>query len=89
MVERGVNNAVRLGRPAPQAVQVADVPAMDLRAGGRHGRLGLVGSRQSKYPVACVQQLTDDGGTDETARPGDEYANGRTSYRSGKSSIGG
>ena len=89
MVERGVNDAVRLGGPAPEAVEVADVPAMDLRAGGGHCRRGLLGASEAKHLVAGVKQLTDDGGTNESGRAGYEYTHGRTSYRSGSSSIGG
>jgi len=54
-----------------------------------HCRGGLLGASEAKHLVAGVKQLTDDGGTNESGRAGFEYTHGRTSYRSGSSSIGG
>ena len=76
MIEGGVNDTVRLGRPAPKALRIFQVASMYLGS-GRDQRLGaFVRPRQSKHLMASLDEFWNDDGTDEAGRAGDEYAHG-------------
>ena len=52
--ERGVDDAVRAGGAGAQAVEVLEIAAMDLGAGGRERRGGLVGAGEADDLVTGV-----------------------------------
>jgi len=70
----GVDDAVRRGRTAAQAVEVVQGAAMNLGPGVRDQCGALIGASQPDDLVSGVDELSDDGGSDESARAGHEYA---------------
>ena len=73
MVEGQVDHPVRLGRPALQALQVLERPAIGLRAEGGQGLGAGVGAGEAEHLVAGPDQLRDQGRADESARAGDKH----------------
>lgn len=56
-----MDHAVRLGRPAAQTLQVFEIPAMDLGAGGDERLRSRIRPRQSKHLMASVDEFRNDG----------------------------
>ncbi len=74
MDEGRVDHAVRRVRRRSQDVEIVQSAAPSLRAAGGERRGGLVRTGKADDPVPRVEQVADDGGTDEAGRAGDEYA---------------
>jgi hypothetical protein len=72
MDETGVNHAVRGGGSTPQAVQILEIAAMRLSAGGDKRFGGRVRASETEHLMARVDEFLNNGGTDKTCGAGDE-----------------
>ena len=70
-----MDDAVCRRGAAAQAVEVVEGAAVDLGPGG-HRRGGVVRAGQADDLVSGVEELADDGRTDESGRAGDKYTHG-------------
>src|SRR5271163_1793122 len=61
VVEGAMDHAVRLGRPAAQTLQVFEIPAMDLGAGGDERLRSRIRPCQSEHLMAGVDEFRNDG----------------------------
>ena len=68
-----MDDAVGLGGAAAQTVQVFQVAAMDLGAGGGESLSACVGAGQAQNLVTCLNELLHNGRADESGGAGDEY----------------
>jgi len=68
-----VDYAIRRGAAAVEAVEVIQGAEMNLGSQGTDGRRCSIGAREADHLVSAIDQLTDDGGPDESSRTGDEY----------------
>ena len=73
VVEGAMDDAVGLGGAAAQTVQVFQVAAMDLGAGGGESLSACVGAGQAQNLVTCLNELLHNGRADESGGAGDEY----------------
>ncbi len=68
-----MDDAVRGGGRTAQTVEVVEGAAVHAGPGRRDRPGGLLGPDHAGDLVARVEQVPDDGGTDEPGRAGDEY----------------
>ena len=73
----GVNHAVCRRGAAAQAVEVVKGSPVHTGTGSFERGCGLVGSGQPGDLMSTVDELANDGGSDESGRSGDEYAHGK------------
>jgi hypothetical protein len=71
-----VDDRVSLRGAATQRGVICQIAAPRLRAGGLDGLGRGVGAGEREDGVAVVDQLSDDGGTDQTGTTGDEDVHG-------------
>ena len=74
VAEGQVNDGVGRFGALPQHVDVLDIAAQDLCAGGGDLLSGGVRARQAENPVSLGEELGNDGRPDPTRRSGDKYA---------------
>ncbi|GII30276.1 hypothetical protein Pmi06nite_37180 [Planotetraspora mira] len=74
MLEGQVNDAVRCGGAATEAVEVVEGASVHPGAGGRQRGGGLVRAGQADDLVPGSEEFEDDCGPDVSGRTGDKYA---------------
>src|SRR5204863_5153907 len=72
VLEGQVDDAIGRGGCPPQAVEVVQIAALHLGAGGGQCGGGAVGTGQADDLMPGREQFGDDGGTDVSGRAGDE-----------------
>jgi hypothetical protein len=80
VVEGAVDDAVGLGRAAAQTVQVVEVAAMDLGAGGDEGLSARIGAGQAQDLVTCLNEVLHNSRADESGSTGDENTHSDFSF---------
>ena len=78
-----MDHSVGLSRAGPQDVQVGEASSQRLGTGCLGRQRGLIGTAQRHHSVAVLQELGDDGGTDQAGAAGDEDAHGSLLQRDG------
>jgi len=68
----GVNHGVRQGCSAAQAFQVFQIAPVHLGSGGDKGPGARIGAGETKHPVARINEIRNNGGTDESCGASDE-----------------
>ena len=72
--ERGVDDAVGLGRAVAQAVEIVERAAVDGGSGARERRGGAVGTGEPEHVMARLEQVADSMADPmESGCPGEEY----------------
>ena len=79
MDEGQVDYTIRCSRAAPQAVQVLQITAMHLGAGGGKRFGPRLRAGKTKHLMAGRDQVLDDGRADEASRAGNENTHERIS----------
>ena len=74
MPEGSMDDGIGRFRSLAQAFQVFQIASMRLGTGGFKRLCAGVRSRHSKYVMACADEFFYDGGTNESAGSGNEYA---------------
>ena len=69
-----MDDAIRLGRTLAQAFQVFEIAAMHVGPRGDEGACPRVRPRQSEDLMTCLEQVRNDGRTDEAGRASEEHA---------------
>ncbi len=77
MLEREVDDAVRVSRGGLQRAEVVEGAAVHGRPGGREGSGGSIRAGKADDLMAGADQLGHDGGADPAGRAGDEYAHAK------------
>jgi hypothetical protein len=72
--EGGVDHAIRSGRSRVQALEIFERTAVDIGSCPGKGRGSRVRAGEAEHLMPRVDQLADDGGTDEPCGAGDEDA---------------